>query len=218
MMAYNDERLPVTLVGFNILAFDLPVLLRRSQYLGLTAPYINLDRYRTPHCDLMQKLSFNGALKFHSLTFYGKRFAVGVPDATKGSDIAALVQAENWAAVEAHCRADVETTAALAERLGLLTPQSLCFDLETAAIDDAADYIEAGSAPTNYKDPEKIAAYVAEAKAAAVSKCALDPDLCRVVALGYRLPDGSVTCYTSGDSNERDIIEDFWRVYRAVGK
>ena len=217
-MAYNDERLPVTLVGFNILAFDLPVLLRRSQYLGLTAPYINLDRYRTPHCDLMQKLSFNGALKFHSLTFYGKRFAVGVPDATKGSDIAALVQAENWAAVEAHCRADVETTAALAERLGLLTPQGLVFDLETVAIDDAADYIEAGSAPANYKDPEKIAAYVAEAKAAAVSKCAVDPDLCRVVAIGYRLPNGAFPCCSVGRLSEEHMIRDFWDIYREVGR
>lgn len=112
-----------TFVGFNLLAFDLPVLIRRSQYLGVLVPAVNLDRYRTPHIDLMERLSFNGKIKAHSLDFYCKRFAIDVPDATTGKDVDALVKAGDWRAVHAHCRADIEKTRLLAERLGVLQPQ-----------------------------------------------------------------------------------------------
>lgn len=109
-------------IGFNILHFDLPVLIRRSQYLGVALPAFafNLDRYRTNHVDLMQRLTFNGMLDFRSLDFYCKRFGIDVPDPHSGKDIEALVAANDWAAVEAHCRADLIKTRALAERLGHL--------------------------------------------------------------------------------------------------
>lgn len=119
--AVYGNHYPCTLIGFNSLGFDLPVLLRRSQYLGVPYPTINLDRYRTPHMDLMQKLSFNGAIRAHSLSFYCKRFGIEVPDETSGKDIAALVQAGNWEGVRRHCAADVAKTAVLAERLGILS-------------------------------------------------------------------------------------------------
>lgn len=107
------------IVGFNMLGFDLPVLIRRSQYLGVDPmePVI-LDRYRTPHVDLMERLSFNGKLRYRSLDFYCKRFGIDVPDAHNGKDIDALVKALDWPAVAAHCRADVEKTRRLAARLG----------------------------------------------------------------------------------------------------
>lgn len=107
-------------LGFNILVFDLPVLIRRSQYLGVSYPALNLDRYRTPHVDLMQVLSFRGAQKFRSLDFYAKRFKIGIADPVSGKDIAGLVQAGNWEAVRAHCQADLAKTRLLAQRLGLL--------------------------------------------------------------------------------------------------
>jgi 3'-5' exonuclease len=112
------------LVGFNLLAFDLPVMIRRSQYLEVEIPstVLNLDRYRTPHVDLMERLSFNGKIKAHSLNFYCKRFGIEVDDPSTGSDIDALVRAEEWDAVAAHCRADVNKTSQLAERLNLIQP------------------------------------------------------------------------------------------------
>lgn len=112
------------LIGFNLLSFDLPVLIRRSQYLGVDVPPIvgNLDKYRTPHIDLMERLSFNGKIKAHSLGFYCKRFGITVPDTTNGADIDAMVKADDWAGIEAHCRADVRKTRLLAERLGLVQP------------------------------------------------------------------------------------------------
>jgi hypothetical protein len=109
------------IVGFNCLSFDLPVAIRRSQLLGVAYPNLNLDRYRSPHVDLLERLSFNGKLTYRSLNFYKRRFNLGLPDDPhSGADIAALVAAGDWAAVASHCRSDVEATAALARRLGWL--------------------------------------------------------------------------------------------------
>ena len=109
------------IVGFNIFSFDLPVLIRRSQLLGLRVPSVNLDRYRTPHIDLLERLTFNGKLTYRSLAFYARRFGVPCDDQTKGADIAQMVAANDWEGVRAHCRADVEKTCLLAARLGWLT-------------------------------------------------------------------------------------------------
>ena len=60
-----------TLVGFNCLSFDLPVLLRRSLYLGVRAPLFSLDKYRPGSIvDLMQRLAYQGTLTYRSLDFY----------------------------------------------------------------------------------------------------------------------------------------------------
>lgn len=109
-------------VGFNSLGFDLPVLIRRSQYLGVPTPNINLDRYRTQHIDLMERLSFNGKLRARGLAFYCKRFGIAVEDQTQGKDIGGLVRDGKWEEVAAHCSADLKKTRALAERLGVLEP------------------------------------------------------------------------------------------------
>lgn len=107
-------------IGFNVLGFDLPVLIRRSQLLGVAYPDLNLDRYRTPHIDLLERLTFHGKLTYRSLAFYCRRFAIPCEDPTTGKDIAALVAANDWQTVADHCRADVQKTAALAARLGWL--------------------------------------------------------------------------------------------------
>ena len=111
------------LVSYFGLSFDLPVLVRRSQYLGIEVPEISLDRYRTIHLDLHARLTFNGTTKTHALDFYAKRFALDVPhDDVDGSQIGALVRAGKWEQVRRHCEVDVLKTAALARRLGLLAP------------------------------------------------------------------------------------------------
>lgn len=113
-------------VGYNQVGFDLPILLRRSLYLGVPAPALNLDKYRSPHIDLQQRLSLNGTKPYRSLTWYAKRFGLDVPaDAHSGKDIGQLVAAGDWPAIAAHCRADILTTKALAERLGLLKQQPI---------------------------------------------------------------------------------------------
>lgn len=113
------------LIGFNVLGFDLPVLIRRSQYLGIPTKPIALGRFKHPDVDdLMKLLDFDGAIKTHSLKFYARRFGVLVPDPIDGKDIGALVTAGEWDKVSSHCKADLFTTAALARRLGVLSAQT----------------------------------------------------------------------------------------------
>jgi hypothetical protein len=108
-------------IGYNHVGFDLPILLRRSLYLGVHAPALNLDKYRTPHIDLQQRLSLNGTKPYRGLGWYCRRFGLDVPaDDHTGKDIGALVTAGAWEAVAAHCRADVIKTRLLAERMGVL--------------------------------------------------------------------------------------------------
>jgi hypothetical protein len=126
-----------SIIGFNSLHFDLPVLIRRSQLLGVPHPTLNLDKYRTPHIDLSERLTFHDTLTRRSLNFYCRRFGLDVPqDTHRGADIAALVAANDWAGVAEHCRCDVLKTAALARRLGYLpseqTDDLSARDLQTA--------------------------------------------------------------------------------------
>ena len=110
-----------TLVGFNLLGFDAPLLLRRALYLGVRAPNIQIDRFKHPNViDLMDILNYSGRMKSHSLAFYCSRFGIQVDDENSGKDIAALIAADNWAAVEAHCASDVQATYLLAKRIGVI--------------------------------------------------------------------------------------------------
>lgn len=110
----------LTIVSFNGFGYDLPVLMRRSQYLGVDHPALSLDRYRSPHVDLMQRLTWNGVIKAHGLKFYASRFGLPVEDDVHGSQIAALVRAGDWAGVESHCRSDLKLTRFLAQKLKLI--------------------------------------------------------------------------------------------------
>ena len=110
-----------TLVGFNVLHFDLLVLLRRSLYLGVTAPKIAVDRYRHEGViDLADTLSFGRRDLLRSLDFYCKRLGIAHDDTVTGADIAKLVAAGNWKRVSEHCYDDVRATKEMAVRLGLI--------------------------------------------------------------------------------------------------
>ncbi len=111
-----------TPVGFNCLSFDLPVLLRRSLYLGVHAPHVPLNKYRPGRVvDLMQLLAYQGTLTYRSLGFYCRRFSITVPDEVTGAEVAALVAAGAWRQVHDHVRADVAKTAQLAGRVGVIS-------------------------------------------------------------------------------------------------
>ena len=60
------------------------------------------------------------------------------------------------------------------------------FDIETAPLADAEAYLPTPRPRGNLKDPAKIEADLAAKAAAALDKAALDPDLCRIVAAGWR--------------------------------
>jgi DNA polymerase elongation subunit (family B) len=61
----------------------------------------------------------------------------------------------------------------------------LVFDIETVANPEMVALLPEPKAPSTYKDPEKIAAYVAEKKAQQLAEAALDPDTGRVAAIGW---------------------------------
>lgn len=113
----------IPLVTFNGLAFDLPTLMARARLLGVRCPELSIDRYRSPHPDLMQILTFRGALDARSLTWFAKRFGLDTSDAFSGKEIATLYEDGNWDAIKAHCASDVRLTRQLAERLGVLRPR-----------------------------------------------------------------------------------------------
>ena len=111
-----------SVVGFNIRQFDLPVLLRRSQVLGIDAPEIDLSRYANYGRvrDLADILTWRGVVELRRLRVYAHEFGIPVEDETTGADIPRLVAEGNWAAIQRHCESDVRTTHALAVRLGVI--------------------------------------------------------------------------------------------------
>ncbi len=82
----------------------------------------------------------------------------------------------------------------------------ITFDCETLACEDAEQYIEPGEAPSNYKDPVKIAAYVEEQRKNKLEKAAADIDLARLLCGSFLTDDGHVSTHTAvtvrGDYSE----------------
>jgi predicted PolB exonuclease-like 3'-5' exonuclease len=112
------------LVTFNGLGFDLPVLMARSMLLGVKHPELNLDRYRSPHVDLMARLSWHDPKKSLSLKRYAERFGINTDDAFTGAMIPQLYADGDWLSIEKHCESDVTLTRKLAERLGIMRAPS----------------------------------------------------------------------------------------------
>jgi len=65
------------IAGFNVLGFDLPVILRRSMELGIYCPRLDLRRYQiSPITDLMQILAGWGSTRYRSLEWYANRYGI----------------------------------------------------------------------------------------------------------------------------------------------
>jgi hypothetical protein len=116
----NEHHQVRTLMGYNILDFDVRALQRRSLYLGVPDVYYQVDRFRHSNIiDLQQILSYHGALTYRTLGFYCRRFGIDVPDPTGGGrEMPSLIAMKDWASVKTHQRADIEKTARLASRIG----------------------------------------------------------------------------------------------------
>jgi hypothetical protein len=112
------------LVTFNGLRYDLPLVLRRSMYLDLPRPMLDIDRYRSPHVDVFELLTHRGAIKAHSLTWYAKRF--GWTDLMKplsGAEEAKAAQDGRWDELEASVIHDLRACERLAMALGVVERQ-----------------------------------------------------------------------------------------------
>lgn len=113
-------------ITFNGISFDLAVLERRMLYCGLPPLGWNLDKFRSPHVDLLAKLSDYGKRPYRSLDFYRKR--LGWSDLVKpltGAQEAEVCSTGQWEALEASLRCDVETTKRLAVWMGVLKPSQV---------------------------------------------------------------------------------------------
>lgn len=92
----------------------------------------------------------------------------------------------------------------------------MVFDIETRA--KSLEWVKANGlmpsfkAPSNYKDPDKIAAKEAEHETDVMSRAALDPVLSEILAIGY-IKDGKKVILW-GD--ERKMLEAFWAEVRKV--
>jgi len=82
-------------------------------------------------------------------------------------------------------------------------------DIATAPIDGCADWLEEPSAPSNWKDPAKIAAYVAEKKLELTERAGLDPDLGRITGIAVWRTDlrGPAIHLCRTEREEADLLE-----------
>lgn len=81
----------------------------------------------------------------------------------------------------------------------------LILDIETVGLPEASGWLddEPITAPATYKDPVKIAEYVAKAQASRLDKLALDLDCNRIVAIGHAWAEGGdPTVYLMRDEFE----------------
>lgn len=117
--AKTDE----TLVGHNILGFDLPFLIRRSWLLGVDVfPGIFQGRYFNERLfsDTMRLWGCGNNRDFVSLDTLARAFGVGgKPEGIDGGMFADLLKTDREAA-KAYLRNDLDMTAMVAERMGVL--------------------------------------------------------------------------------------------------
>jgi RNase_H superfamily len=83
----------------------------------------------------------------------------------------------------------------------------LVLDVATAPIEGAAGYLEGSiKAPANYKDLDKIAAYVAEKQAERLALAAVDVDLARITAVGLCALDVVSVYDARSEEEERALL------------
>lgn len=84
----------------------------------------------------------------------------------------------------------------------------LIIDVASAPIVDAAQFIEGtAKAPAHYKDPEKIAAAIAEKEAERLAMAATDLDLARITGIGCMVDGGAriFLCHTP-DEERAELV------------
>jgi len=107
-------------ITFNGRSFDGPFLLLRSTMLGIR-PTKNLlpNRYYVnEHCDLLDQLTFYGAIRRFNLDFYCKSFGIKSPKSggITGLDLGGLYSEGRFFEIADYCLGDVRATADLYQR------------------------------------------------------------------------------------------------------
>lgn len=107
-------------VTFNGRGFDGPFLMTRSAVHGVP-PSRNLagNRYELGnHCDLIDVLTYQGAVKKFSLDYWCRAFGIETPKVTmEGKDVQEFYEAGRLDEIVDYCRADVIATGQLYDRV-----------------------------------------------------------------------------------------------------
>jgi DNA polymerase elongation subunit (family B) len=106
-------------ITFNGRTFDCPFILLRSAY-HKVKPSRDLVPYRysiEPHCDLLDQLTFYGALRRFNLDFYCKFFNIVSPKShgITGLDMNKLFSEGRFSEIAKYCLGDIQSTAKLFE-------------------------------------------------------------------------------------------------------
>lgn len=107
-------------ITFNGRSFDCPFLMLRSAILGIR-PTRNLvsSRYDSSrHCDLLEQLTFYGAIRKFNFDFYCKAFGIKSPKSggVSGSDVGPMFRERRFREIADYCLADVRATTELFRR------------------------------------------------------------------------------------------------------
>ncbi len=115
---WEDVRLYKQLITFNGRSFDCPFLMLRSAVLGIK-PSRNLmpAHSNVEHIDLLEKLTFRGAIRRFSLDFYCRAFGIVSPKGRlSGPQINQLFAEGKCREIAQYCADDVRATAELYRR------------------------------------------------------------------------------------------------------
>lgn len=107
-------------ITFNGRSFDCPFIMLRSAVAGVK-PSRNLVPYRydySKHCDLLEQLTFYGAVRKFNLDFYCKAFGIKSPksEGITGLDLGPLYREGKFRQVATYCLGDIIATAELFKR------------------------------------------------------------------------------------------------------
>jgi hypothetical protein len=96
----------------------------------------------------------------------------------------------------------------------------LILDLATTGLDGAEQYFDDDvlSAPSNYKDPQKIADYVAAKRAERADKLALDLDCCRIIGIGSAEWDRDDVRVDLCQTEDQERLALLWLVRQLEGR
>ena len=102
------------IITFNGRGFDAPFLMMRSA-INKVRPSKNMLGYRfdyKSHCDLLEQLTFYGAVRKYNLDFYAKAFGIksSKEEGVDGSMVGDMYKKGKYAQIARYCARDVETT------------------------------------------------------------------------------------------------------------
>jgi uncharacterized protein YprB with RNaseH-like and TPR domain len=125
MAWFNRNERTRTIISFNGIRFDMPTLVQRSRYLGVTHPHLSFRKWDNPHVrDLYMELTFDDAPCTHvmerSLDNFCQQFGIEVDDDVDGADVPKLWADGDYDCVIEHCRRDIHKTVALARAIGAI--------------------------------------------------------------------------------------------------